>query len=162
MSHDIQYIVMLICTLPKQIDSLKRNKSSLPPHINIAYLKSSIDENEVEKKLSNISAFDVKLDEVMCDPSKLSIAVSRVTNINKICDKLKDSIERKPQNYYHLSLINSKTKWTTYECENMCKKINESIKLPVDIMVTDIWLMKKDTNKKNVWIMAKKIKLKPV
>jgi len=154
----IQYILMLICPLPKPIESLRKTNTNLPAHINIAYLKSNIDELKLATELSKVHPFDVKLDEVGADSNRVSITISRITPINLIITRIKDSIERKPQNSYSLTLINSKSTWTVYESESICKKLTDTIKLPVDVTINEIWLMKREDKK--TWNVAQKIKLK--
>jgi hypothetical protein len=159
----IQVAIILICEIPKNLEHM-RNKNNvnknIPPHITMAYLKKEVNYDKIEQELSKFKTINIKFDEICSSDTKVSLLPSSESGINKLCDKIKDYMERKPLNGYHLTVASSKGKWDLYKSEEICKKIDGEIKLPLEVKISDIWILKKEKGRKKVWSVFKKIKLK--
>lgn len=154
------YSIILVCEIPKYLEELriKNNiKQNIPPYITMAYLKNNIDDNKLENILKKLKIMNIKCDDICSLNNKINLMPSSETEIKKMCDKIKLYIDRLPSNDYHLNIANFKGKWDLYKNEEYYKKISDNIKLPIDIKITEMWLLKK--NKKR-WMICNKIKLK--
>lgn len=160
----MQTAVLLLCDISRTIQNLRKEIDSykkIPSHITLAYLQADYDEAEVNAILGKIKRFDITLNDIACDKNHLALYPNgRSTNeLDSVLNKLDKYVERKPDTY-HLSIAYSKNKWDVFESEDICTQVNKKIDLPIDVRIKEIWLIKKDKERKGEFFKINSITLK--
>jgi len=161
----MQTALLLLCDIPRTIQNIRKDIDSfkkIPTHITLAYLKNDYDESDVIKILEKVKRFDITLNDISCDKDHAALYPNSksTTELNSIASKIKKYIDKQPSNGYHLSIAYSKDKWNVYQSEDICTQINNKIDLPIDVRIKEMWIIKKDTERKGEWFKISAIKLK--
>ena len=152
----MQSALLLFCEVPYIIKNIRKkyDKRNLPAHITLAYL---IDNND--KKLISVlekqKKFKIILNNYIIDDGLVALKIDNINKINNIIKKIKVFVDKLPKSGFHLTLLyKKKDKKINKKIKN---DILSNIKLPIEIEINKIWLMKRNKNISKDWYRSKTI-----
>ena len=151
----MQSALILYCQVPNIIKKIRSeyDDHNLPAHITLTYLINN-DYKKILAILEKQKKFKVILDKVIIDDNIIALKMSDTSKINNLIEKINNFDNKLPKSGFHLSLAYKRK----YKLDNVIKdEIISKIKLPIEVNIEKIWLMKRNKSLGQDWYRSKTI-----
>ena len=151
----MQSALLLYCRVPSIIKKIRSeyDDHNLPAHITLTYLINN-DYKKILPILEKQKKFKIILDKVIISDDIIALKMSDTSKINNLIEKINNSVDKLPKSGFHLSLAYKRK----CKLDNVIKdEIISKIKLPIEINIEKIWLMKRNKCLGQDWYRSKTI-----